>query len=157
MSNNLFPTTVIGTLPRPAWIRELILDRKDGRISEEDADGVLDRAIESAMRGRADVLDDPILSLGELKSLVRRSDLLLGNDTGPRHIAKAFGVPVVSVFGPTFPEWTATSYEAERILRIDVDCGPCHKRVCPFGHLKCMTGVSVETVTGAVGELLDRP
>jgi 5-methyltetrahydropteroyltriglutamate--homocysteine methyltransferase len=45
----LFQTTVIGSLPRPAWVRELILDRKSGRISEQDADRLLDRAIESVI------------------------------------------------------------------------------------------------------------
>ena len=49
MTSKLFPTTVIGSLPRPKWVRELILDRKEGRISEEEADGLLDRAIESAI------------------------------------------------------------------------------------------------------------
>ncbi|MSS73289.1 MAG: hypothetical protein EXS64_17635 [Candidatus Latescibacteria bacterium] len=49
MANALFPTTVIGSLPRPAWVREVILDRKAGRLSEEEADRLLDRAIESAL------------------------------------------------------------------------------------------------------------
>lgn len=55
MANRLFPTTVIGSLPRPAWLREVILDRKSGRISEEEADRLLDRAIGSpiAMQERA--------------------------------------------------------------------------------------------------------
>ncbi len=47
--SQLFPTTVIGSLPRPQWVRELILDRKNGNISEEAADRMLDRAIESAI------------------------------------------------------------------------------------------------------------
>jgi 5-methyltetrahydropteroyltriglutamate--homocysteine methyltransferase len=49
MANQLFPTTVIGSLPRPAWVRDLILDRKSSKISESDADRFLDRAIESAI------------------------------------------------------------------------------------------------------------
>src|SRR5688572_15890538 len=49
MANQLFPTTVIGSLPRPAWLRDLILDRKRGQISEQEADRFLDRAIESAV------------------------------------------------------------------------------------------------------------
>ena len=110
--------------------------------------------IGSAMKRRGVILDGPLLSLGEMKSLVRRCDLLLCNDAGPRHFAKAFDVPVVTVFGPTHPKWTATSYEAERIVRIDVDCGPCQQRVCPLGHLKCMTGVSVDMVFAACKELL---
>ena len=104
-------------------------------------------------KGGLFIFDRPRLSLGELKSLIRRSDLLICNDTGPRHLAKAFGVPVVTVFGPTHPEWTATSYEAERIVRIDVDCGPCQQRVCPLGHLKCMTGVTVDAVFQAGRQL----
>ncbi len=49
MSEILFPTTVIGSLPRPAWVRDVILDRKAGRISEADADRLLDRAIDGAI------------------------------------------------------------------------------------------------------------
>ena len=106
------------------------------------------------MRHSAVNLEQPVLDLGELKSLMLRSDLLLGNDTGPRHLARAMGVPIVTVFGPTFAEWTATSYSAERILQIPVDCGPCHKKVCPLGHLKCMTGISAEMVYAACEDLL---
>ncbi len=50
MTNTLFPTTVIGSLPRLAWVRELILDRKNGQISDEETDRLLDPAIESILR-----------------------------------------------------------------------------------------------------------
>ena len=46
----LFPTFVVGSLPRPQWVRELIEDRKAGRISEEAADRLLDDAVPSAIR-----------------------------------------------------------------------------------------------------------
>ena len=49
MAQRLFPTTVIGSLPRPQWLREVILDRKSAALSEVVADGILDRAIESAV------------------------------------------------------------------------------------------------------------
>ena len=111
-------------------------------------------AVRSGRRGRMFVLDSPRLTLGELKSLVRRCDLLLCNDAGPRHLAKAFDVPVVTVFGPTHPQWTATSYGRERIVRIDVDCGPCQQRTCPLGQVQCMTGVTVAAVVEAAIELL---
>ncbi|MGH7267198.1 MAG: hypothetical protein ACREMB_20455 [Candidatus Rokuibacteriota bacterium] len=45
----LFPTTVIGSLPRPAWVRDVILDRKAGRLAEDAADRLLDRAIDGAV------------------------------------------------------------------------------------------------------------
>ena len=50
MSRVLFPTTVIGSLPRPAWVRDVILDRKAGRLTETDADRLLDPAIDTAIR-----------------------------------------------------------------------------------------------------------
>jgi heptosyltransferase-2 len=106
------------------------------------------------MRRPVRVFDDPISTLGEFKALVRRSDLLINNDTGPRHIAKAFGVPVVTIFGSTDPRWTDTSYPLERKIRIDVDCGPCQQKVCPLDHHKCMTGVTVEMVLAACQEFL---
>jgi 5-methyltetrahydropteroyltriglutamate--homocysteine methyltransferase len=49
MTERLFPTTVIGSLPRPQWLRDVILDRKAGRLTEEDAGRMLDRAIDSAV------------------------------------------------------------------------------------------------------------
>ena len=57
MDTPLFPTTVIGSLPRPAWVLEVILDRKAGRLSEQDARPLLDGAIESvlAMQQRAEL------------------------------------------------------------------------------------------------------
>ena len=112
------------------------------------------RKIGETMRQTGFIMDSPLLSLGELKSLIRRSDLLICNDAGPRHIAKAFDVPVVTVFGPTHPDWTATNYEKERLVRIDVDCGPCQQRLCPLGHHQCMTGVSMDMVFAAASALL---
>lgn len=47
---NPFPTFVVGSLPRPVWVRELIEQRKRGEISEADADKLLDDAVPSAIR-----------------------------------------------------------------------------------------------------------
>lgn len=46
------------------------------------------------------------VTIGSLKAIVRRAALMVTNDTGPRHIAAAFGVPAVTLFGPTDPRWT---------------------------------------------------
>ena len=45
-----FATFVVGSLPRPQWVRELIDDRKAGRISNADAETLLDDAVPSAIR-----------------------------------------------------------------------------------------------------------
>ncbi len=47
MSKELFPTTVIGSFPRPAWLRDVILDREAGNLSHSEASRILDRALDS--------------------------------------------------------------------------------------------------------------
>lgn len=45
-------------------------------------------------------------TLGALKPIIANTSLMITNDTGPRHIAAAFGTPIVTLFGPTDPRWT---------------------------------------------------
>ena len=113
----------------------------------------LARSVARTMKHQAFVLDEPRGTLSQLKSLIKRCDLLLTNDTGPRHFAKAFNRPVVTIFGSTIQRLTDTDYSLERKPHVEVDCGPCMLRECPLDH-RCMTGVSVETVYADCCELL---
>lgn len=79
----------------------------------------------------------PRLSLGLSKACVRRANLLVTTDSGPRHFAHAFDRPVVTLFGPTHIEWTETYHRRAIHLQKQVECGPCQKRVCPLDH-RCM-------------------
>ncbi len=45
-------------------------------------------------------------TLAALKAILARARLLVTNDTGPRHLAAAFGTPTLALFGPTDPRWT---------------------------------------------------
>ena len=98
-------------------------------------------------------------SITLVKGLLRRCSLLITNDTGARHIAAAFGVPVVSVFGSTDPVWAQIDYERERIVRVDVPCSPCQKKRCPQPpgptFHQCMAAITPEMVLSAAEELLD--
>jgi heptosyltransferase-2 len=95
-------------------------------------------------------------TLGTLKEIVRRCDLIITNDTGPRHIAAAFDVPVVTLFGPTHPEWTEINFARERKLAVKVFCGPCQKKTCPLDH-RCMTRLTPAMVHEAAIQLLSSP
>ena len=50
VTDTLFPTFVVGSLPRPQWVRDLIEDRKAGRIDDLAFNRLLDDAIPSAVR-----------------------------------------------------------------------------------------------------------
>lgn len=91
--------------------------------------------------------------LGNLKEIIRRCDLMVTNDTGPRHIAAAMDVPVVTIFGPTHPEWTEIYYPKERQVAVKVFCGPCQKKTCPLDH-RCITRVTPAMVWEKSIELL---
>jgi len=105
------------------------------------------RAIVSqAKRAEVVSLADEPLGIGLTKACVRRSALLITTDSGPRHFAAAFDVPVITLFGPTHIEWTRTHHPQATHLRIPVPCGPCQKPVCPLGHTRCMTDLEPDEV-----------
>jgi heptosyltransferase-2 len=98
-------------------------------------------------------LVDPVTTLAELAALLDRAALVLTNDTGPRHMAVALGTPVIALLGPTDPRHTNHLLEQQRVLREDVECSPCHQKICPIDH-RCMTRLRPERVVAAAKELL---
>jgi len=103
--------------------------------------------VRAAMRSSAIELTAPG-SLGVLKAVLRRSRVLVCNDAGARHVAVAFGVPCVVIFGPTSLEKTNLNLGRVTALSADVECRPCYQRTCPIDH-RCMTRVEPERVIAA--------
>lgn len=110
---------------------------------------------DGAMRPRqVKSLADETVSIGLSKAIVRRSALLISTDSGPRHFAAPFNVPVVSLFGPTPIQLTDTHYTRETHLQKVLPCGPCQQRICPLVHHRCMNELSVDTVYQAAAHWL---
>jgi len=112
------------------------------------------RAIADGSDGAAAVPPEPLPDLRTVKAVVRRARAMVTNDSGLRHFAAAYDIPVVSIFGPTHIQWTETWFAKETKLQAAVPCGPCQRRVCPEGHLRCMTEITVEAVYGALATAL---
>ena len=89
----------------------------------------------------------------ELMALLSLSSFLVTNDSGPMHIGAALGVPLVAIFGPT--DWRRTSpwSPLAKVVRVEIDCSPCRRRVCDRGH-ECMLGVTPGMVVDAAKALL---
>lgn len=121
-----------------------------GPGEEDTRDAVMDAARTSFIR-----TDGGKPSIETLKATISQLDLLIGNDSGPRHVAVAFGTPVVCIMGSTSPRYSEGPYEKGRVLRVDVDCGPCQKPVCTTDH-RCMTRITAEQVVEAALEFLPR-
>src|SRR5260221_9659061 len=117
------------------WLPEYFAELAD-RMKEELGATILlsgvpkERAIVDAivrhMKHAPVDLSNKGLSLGALKEITRRCDLMVTNDTGPRHIAAAFDVPVVTVFGPNHPRWTEIQFPRQRKAADKVFCRPSH-------------------------------
>jgi len=151
---------------RFAAVADALTERRGAQVILNAAPSVTERRI--AARVVAAMTRKPLINLadldntiGLLKALLRRCDLLITNDTGPRHVAAALGTAVVTLFGSTDPVWARLDYERERIIRLDVPCSPCQKKLCPqpagpFYH-QCMAGITPEMVVAAAEELLGIP
>jgi len=91
-------------------------------------------------------------SLETLIGLIAESALMLGNDSGPIHLASALGIPAVAVFGATDYKVAAPYGPLGRAVHVPVECSPCWLRECPIDH-RCMTRVSPEMVCAAAKEV----
>jgi len=81
-------------------------------------------------------------------------ELLITGDSGPMHVAAAFKVPTVSIFGPTNDLETSQWMNPKGVLvKKEMECAPCMKRTCPLGHHECMKFISSDDVLHAVYEI----
>ena len=94
-------------------------------------------------------------SIEELIKQISKLDLLITGDSGPMHLAAAFQIPTVSIFGPTRDDETSQwMNEKSLVLKKSLDCQPCMKRSCPLKHHNCMKQIIASEVLIKVEELI---
>jgi heptosyltransferase-2 len=86
------------------------------------------------------------------------ADVAVSNDSGLLHVAAATGTPSIGIFGPTSPwHWAPLNPLAAVIeTATQVDCRPCHKPTCRYGHHRCMREIPPERVVAAALAALAR-
>ncbi len=93
-------------------------------------------------------------TIDELVSQINNLDLLITGDSGPMHLAAAFQIPTVAIFGPTKDNETAQWLnEKSLVVKKNLECQPCMRRSCPLGHHNCMKLVESSEVIEAIKAL----
>jgi heptosyltransferase II len=125
-----------------------------GGPGEKDiAKDIEDYLVESGIQNFQNLTDKT--SINELTYLISGLDLLITGDSGPMHLAAAFNIPTVSIFGPTQDRETSQWMNNKNIIvKKNLDCQPCMKRKCPLGHHNCMKLVDSSEVLSAVKVLI---
>ena len=97
-------------------------------------------------------------ALLDAMALIAAARGVVSNDSGLMHVAAAFGVPQVAVFGSTSPMHTPPLNARAGVVwlkeALQLDCAPCFDRVCRFGHTRCLTAVGVEEVEVALHRVI---
>jgi heptosyltransferase-2 len=101
------------------------------------------------------------LSLLASVDLIRRTRVLVTNDSSPLHMASAVGTPTVAIFGPTVPAFGfgPLAPGSEVVEHNLLACRPCHHHgpdTCPLGHFKCMREIPAVRIAERVSALLSR-
>ena len=93
-------------------------------------------------------------TIPELINRISNLDLFITGDSGPMHVAAAFQVPTVAIFGPTKDDETSQwKNDKSIIVKKNLDCQPCMKRTCPLQHHDCMNLIKAVDVLNAVKTL----
>jgi heptosyltransferase-2 len=136
---------VADSLAREYSVRALII----GGPGERDVSEDIEASMESTalnLCGRTTVR--------EMMAVLSQCRLMVTNDSGPMHVAAAFGVPIVAVFGPTDHTTTSPFSNNNYLIREEADCAPCLLRHCPTDH-RCMEAINTDDVLTAARSLME--
>ena len=154
-----------GSWPSKTWLPERFAGAMDALAGEGSvvwmwAPGERDLAERCRGLMRAPSVVAPPMGWQEMGGWMKRAALWIGNDSGPKHVAVALGLPTVTVFGPTNPATWHPPAGPHRVALVEgLACLHCNANVCPLPgdrFHRCMRDVTVEQVVDAA-RALQRP
>ena len=87
---------------------------------------------------------------------------IVSNDSGLMHVAAAFGVRQIALFGSSSPLHTPPLNDHATVMWLKndpgyqpaLDCAPCFERECPLGHTRCLNDIAPEEVLARMEQAL---
>jgi heptosyltransferase-2 len=155
-----------GSWPSKTWLPERFAGVMDALAEEGSVvwmwgPGERDLAERCRSLMQAPSVVAPPMGWQEMGGWMKRAALWVGNDSGPKHVAVALGLPTVTVFGPTHPTtWHPPSGPHRVVLASGLDCLHCNANDCPLPgdrHHRCMRDVTVAQMVDAARSLVRRP
>jgi heptosyltransferase-1 len=95
------------------------------------------------------------LPLDELLVLIEETKVFVGTDSGPLHLAAALDVPIVGLYGPAHPKFTAPAVKNSSFIFHEMECSPCTQKICVHPDRTCMDVISADEVYSKVVQLLN--
>lgn len=93
----------------------------------------------------------------ELAALIGCCKYVVCNDSGPKHIAAALGVPSITPYGPADPKVWGAYGTIHQPVFLDLDCQPCNNfRICPLGTSACLTNLKPKAVMDVVARFRNK-
>jgi len=111
-------------------------------------------AVRDALTSREGVSFYEDLPFGSLKGLCQLSSGILGNDSGPLHLAQAVGREVLVLFGPG--DHVSYAPFRGRFLKASLACQPCQSFANHCPDNRCMQEISIEEVWEAMEEEIEK-
>jgi heptosyltransferase-2 len=93
-------------------------------------------------------------SLDQALAAIASAKAMVSNDSGLMHVAAAFGVHQVAIFGSSSPLHTPPLSPLAHVIWLKddpqyqpaLDCAPCFERECPLGHTRCLVDIQPDDV-----------
>jgi heptosyltransferase-2 len=143
--------------PAKRWPEEYFAQTANEKLTQgwdvwlfgSEADQALTGKIMELTQNRCENLSGRTV-LSETISLLSLTSGVVTNDSGLMHMAAALKKPVIALYGSSSPAFTPPLFEQAQILKLELACQPCFKRVCPLEHHRCMRDLTPGMVLSAM-------